>query len=63
MTLNLFRGIDTYSLHTMICAAQKDSESAANAMQEWKRRFGKPYPYHPSYENEIFGGCNDSKNT
>ena len=48
-----FYFVDYYSLNTII-KNPKDSD-AKEAYKEWQLRTGYPYPYHPSYENNIYG--------
>ena len=43
---------DTYTLAKFIQYGNKYEKESA--MFEWKRRIGKPFPYHPSYENDTY---------
>jgi hypothetical protein len=46
---------DTYSLAQFVRLPRLGQIEKAKA--EWLRRFGKQYPYHPSYENNTYPEC------
>jgi len=43
---------DTYFLAKLILYGNKDEKLVANA--EWKRRTGKKFPYHPSFQGNRY---------
>ena len=43
---------DTYTLAKFILQGSKDEKESAQF--EWEKRMGKPFPYHPSYENDTY---------
>ena len=43
---------DNYSLSKLIQFGTDAEKSCAGS--EWERRTGKPFPYHPSYENDSY---------
>ena len=47
-----FPCVDTYTLANFILHGNKNEKSAAQF--EWEKRIGKPFPYHPSYDDDIY---------
>jgi len=43
---------DTYTLAKFILQGNKSEKAAAQF--EWEERTGKPFPYHPSYDDDIY---------
>lgn len=50
--LRPYQYVDSHSLATWIGnPARYDQKGAA---KEWEGRHGKPYPYHPSYDDNVY---------
>ncbi|KKL63074.1 hypothetical protein LCGC14_2178770 [marine sediment metagenome] len=47
-----FSCADTYTLAKFILQGNKNEKGAAGF--EWEERTGKPFPYHPSYDDDTY---------